>query len=74
MGRLHWYCFTYKGKVIECGSPADASTYKGYEAKDFITLKMIKDNKRKAGLTDSACLINITYLGYMTKQEFIYDQ
>ena len=67
--KLHWYCFTFQGQLIQCGSQATASTYTGYLNKKT-TLMRIKENKKFAGVTDNAVLISYLYLGYMTEKKF----
>lgn len=66
---LHWYCFSYIGKLLKDGSHCNACTYTGYEHKE-VTLGMIKENKRNAGVADDAVLISVSYLGHMTREEF----
>jgi len=65
----HWYCFSYVGKTDE-GRECQASTYTGYEEKK-ITLLNIEANKVNAKVNKGAVLIACSYLGHMTREEFI---
>lgn len=67
--RVHWYCFTYQGRDLEGANGSIGSTYSGYAEKDKITIAIIKDNKAKAKMSDNCVLLNIIYLGHMTKAE-----
>jgi len=65
--RKHWFCFTFSdmrdsNQVIAC-------TYTGYDCKN-ININRINDNKAHAGVSPSAVLMGISYLGYMTKDDF----
>ena len=42
--------------------------YAGYD-KNIITIKEIEENKSNAGVCENAIVLNIIYLGYMTKEE-----
>jgi hypothetical protein len=67
----HWYCFSFSGKIdgSVVGMDCRASTYAGYKQKN-ITLEMITEQKKQAGVTSSAVLMSVSYLGYMTSEEF----
>lgn len=66
----HWYCFTYIGTDLKTNTHgAYASAYSSY-TKNFVTLRMINNNKQHAGLKNDAVLLSVSYLGYMTKEEF----
>lgn len=67
---LHWYCFTYVGSTIEGRSGATACTYAGLE-KEKITLEIIKQQKKEAGMMDGSVLISCIYLGCMAKDVFV---
>jgi len=66
---LHWFCFSYNGRDLESGNNCSACTYTGYEDNN-VTLEMIKANKKSAGVYDDACLVSVSYLAHMTKEEF----
>jgi hypothetical protein len=67
--RLHWYCFTFIGDG-ELGKNCYASTYTGYSDKK-ITKARITENKKYAKVTNTAVLISCSYLGFITKVEFL---
>jgi len=69
--KLHWFCFAYIGKDSS-GTECQACTYTGYPRKE-ITLKMIYQNKKNAGVTKKAVLISVSYLGYMNRSKFVYS-
>ena len=66
---LHWFCFSYIGKDQESNLQVNSCTYTGYEDKN-ITMAKIKANKKNAGVKSDACLISVSYLAHMTKEEF----
>ena len=66
--KLHYYCFSYSGRAINCGGQCEASTYRGYTEK-LITKGRIDECKTYAGVTKDAVLISAVYLGYMTEDE-----
>ena len=68
--KLYYYCFSFKG-LTPNGSNADASSYAGYESQPFFTFKEIDKQKINSGLTVGAVLLSITFLGVMTKEEFM---
>lgn len=70
MEELHWYCFSYTGKLAD-GSEgtASASTYSGL-IENKITLRRMKENKANAGMRIDAVVVSISYLGLMTREEF----
>ena len=70
--KRHWYLFAFSGIELEGGRQCQASTYTGFKYKD-ITLAIIQDQKRNAGVTQSAVPIAINYLGWMTREEFVID-
>lgn len=61
--KKHWYCFTYAAAGMQ------ASTYTGYEKKG-VTMQMIDENKKNAGVPQESVLLACIHLGYMTKDEF----
>jgi len=66
----HWYCFTYIGTSL-CGARnATASTYVGFNRRG-VTVTMIQEQKKEAGLNNDAVLIACIHLGYMSRDEFI---
>ncbi len=70
--KKHWFAFSYTGNNRD-GSPGQAwaSTYTGYEQRDSnVTMDMIHENKAYADVADDATLISVSYLGYMTREEF----
>ena len=68
--KKHWFCFSYKGEEIETGNNVSACTYTGYLYRE-VTMNMIKENKKIAGLKENAVLIAVSYLGEMTRNEFV---
>ena len=66
---LHWFCFSYIGRDRVSNQQVNACTYTGYEDNN-ITMAMIKANKENAGVKNDACLISVSYLSHMTKEEF----
>lgn len=68
--KLHWFSFVYICKDAKSGQDVTASTYTGYKTKN-ITVKIVAENKENAGVTDEAVLIDLPYLGYMTKAELL---
>ena len=69
-GELHWFCFSYTGKDLDGGWQCSASTYSGFSDRR-LTLLRIAEGKALAGVTDEAVLLSASYLGYMTKAEFL---
>lgn len=67
---MHWFCFTYSGECIETGKSVTASSYVGYPGRE-VTKPMIDANKKAAGVTNCAALIAVSYLGEMTRDEFL---
>jgi len=67
---VHWFCFSYTGKCSETGGPATASAYVGYLGR-VVTRPMIESNKAVAGVTEDSALIAVSYLGEMTREEFL---
>jgi len=68
--KLHFYSFTfsYKDKIKE----STASIYIGYKKRN-ITKLHIKKAKEAIPIIQSAVLISVCYLGYMTEKEFKND-
>lgn len=66
---LHWYCFTYIDSSNGGYSSAYSCAYIGYQVAG-VTMAMINENKRNAGVSDSAVLLSVSHLGCMTKTEF----
>jgi hypothetical protein len=66
---LHWFCFSYIGRDYVSNQQVNACTYTGYEDNN-ITMAMINANKKNAGVKSDACLISVSYLAHMTKEEF----
>ncbi|QIG76176.1 hypothetical protein EVC24_155 [Rhizobium phage RHph_I4] len=69
--RLHWYCFSFSWSADN--KHGNACTFSGFERKDGFTRAHIEDNKRYAApevKPENMVLLGITYLGYMTKEEF----
>lgn len=67
--KKHWFCFSYIGRDEETNQKVNACTYTGYNHKN-ITMAMIKANKKNAGVKEDACLISVSYLAHMTKEDF----
>ena len=68
----HWFCFSYKGKSIDSGEPCDAYVYVGRQGRN-ISKKAITENKVNAGVSGDAVLIAVSYLGEMTREEFVRE-
>ena len=68
--KLHYYCFSYSGRSLTCGSQCEASTYTGYSDKK-LTKGIVDKNKQFAGVTDKAVLISAVYMGWMTEAELL---
>lgn len=70
---VHWFCFTFRGHSLTgrgSGGNQYIEYYKGYSEKK-IPHKSIMTNKKEAGLYPSSVLMACSYLGYMSKREFI---
>lgn len=67
--KKHWYSFSFSGIDENSGCQCNASTYIGYKEK-LITRMRIDYAKKAAGVSD-AVLLNASYLGYMTKEQFL---
>lgn len=67
--KSHWYCFAYIGNDLNSNLACHASTYTGYKNKK-VTMDRIMKNKAHAGVTDEAVLLSVSYLGYMSNEEF----
>ncbi|WP_426994432.1 hypothetical protein [Methylomonas sp. CM2] len=67
---MHWFCFSYYGQCNETGRQATASAYVGYPGRE-VTAPMIDKNKKVAGVTGDSALIAVSYLGEMTREEFL---
>ncbi len=68
--KQHWYCFSYVGKSLVGGENCEVSTYSGLPSQK-ITKDIIGINKQYAGVSNNAVLISCSYLGYMTREEFL---
>lgn len=66
----HWFCFSYQGPCDETGVPATASAYVGYPCRE-VTKAMIDANKAAAGVAKDSALIAVSYLGEMTRHDFL---
>ena len=71
--KCHWFCFSYQGYALDNGEKCKASTYTGYPLK-YVNMKMIQDNKEFAGVDKDAVLISCSYLGHMTKEDFLGEE
>ena len=69
--RLHWFCFSFMGQNERTGDNYSTSVYSGGYPSKNITRKIIDENKYHAEVPDSAALIAVTYLGKMTREEFL---
>ena len=65
-----WYCFSFVGKNAENGCSCDSSMYSGLPSRK-ITKSIIDDNRKYAGVNPEAVVVSISYLGRMTKSEFV---
>jgi len=63
----HWFSFTFS--EVQDSSQVIASTYTGYDCKN-LNMNRINENKGYAHLSQSAVLMGVSYLGYMSKDEF----
>lgn len=69
--RYYFYAFSFEGRHIN-GRPASASVYMCY-SKKIITYKKILSAKKEASVCNDAVLIAVSYLGYMTHEEFTHE-
>lgn len=69
MQALHWYCFSFFGRMTSCGQTGYSSAYKGFGSKDKITLLDIESVKTVAQTSKGSTLLSVSYLGCMTKEE-----
>ena len=69
MTKKHWYAFTfmYSNAVRMCY--VYTSVYIGYNDRN-VTLPRIKAAKLAQGIPESAVLMSVSYLGYMSEDEF----
>ena len=68
---LTWYMFVFTGTNLEGNSNCQASTYAGCDD-GAITLRIINDQKKLAGMSNNCVCTNIVNLGLMTQTEFEY--
>lgn len=66
--KLHYYCFSFKS--TNGISTTEGSAYIGYVEKDFITMARLNAAKAGAEMPQNAVVVSISYLGYMTPEEF----
>ena len=64
---VHWYHYNFYDEY------GYHTTYMGYELKDQITPTMIDSAKDLAGCTENSVMISLSYLGCMSKNQFIGD-
>lgn len=67
--KYHWFCFSYSGKEIKSGQACQASICVRRKNRN-ITLNDINELKEPSSVKIDAVLIAVSYLGYMTKEEF----
>ncbi|QWY83551.1 hypothetical protein [Rhizobium phage RHph_X2_28B] len=68
---LHWYCFSFA--YYEKNGEGFATSYAGFTIQNQFTKQLIENQKREAapGIWPAyMVLISITYLGYMSKNQF----
>jgi hypothetical protein len=69
--KQHWYHAVFQ-EFDENGHPKVATVYGGYP-EECISIPRIdelkRDCQRRYGMTDKAFLLNVSYLGYMTKAQ-----
>lgn len=70
MNKKHWFCFCFIGRDTVTGKTASASTYTGLITKN-ISLPVINEQKSYSQLADDAVLMSVSYLGEMTREEFL---
>lgn len=70
--KLHWHCFAFSGKTLQ-DEDCFSTTYMGYHDKE-ITLPRIEEAKSAAKINQEAVLLYVSYLGYMTKEEFTVNE
>lgn len=75
MSKKHWFCFCYTGRSSDSSERGQtwANTFTGYPCKE-VTVQMINENKANAGVDENATVVSVSYLGYMTRQEFVGDE
>ncbi|QEP29898.1 hypothetical protein HYP99_gp095 [Sinorhizobium phage ort11] len=70
---LHWYCFTYA--YYDGFGNGHCCTYEGFPIQGQFGLNCIEEAKAKANPEcppNRMVLLNIIYLGHMTKEQFTY--
>jgi hypothetical protein len=68
---LHWYCFSFA--YFEKNGEGFASSYSGFSQPHLFNRETIQNEKKQAAPnipTPCMVLISITYLGYMTEDQF----
>lgn len=72
---VHWFSLVYTGIEVTSGQHATANCYiSSSDRTPAFTRKFINDQKKLAKVQGNAVLINIIYLGEMTKDEFLADK
>jgi len=61
--KYHWYNFSY---AYSCGF---GSAQTGYKYK-YITNKAINENRIYAKVGEDSVLLSVSYLGYMTREQY----
>lgn len=67
MKKLHFYAFSFSGSDAR-GNSVTASAYVGYP-NQLVTKTRIQAAKESAGVTSSAVLIGLGYIGFMTVEQ-----
>ena len=63
--KRHWYCFVFYCKT------GVGSSYSGYPYQDWFNYTIIEHEKKNARVPEDSVLLSITYLGFMSKAEFL---
>ena len=71
--KKHWYSFSYEGANEDGTGHCVANCYVGYYFKG-ITKPMIQENKKAAGVSQDAALLSVSYLGKMTREQFLGEE
>lgn len=69
--KVHWYCLSYVGESLSREKrTAYASVYYGLKEQK-ITRAVIEEGKVDAGVSSDSVLTSVSYLGRMSKKEFL---
>jgi hypothetical protein len=69
--KYHYYSFVFT--ISEEGTTTTASIYLG-NPKKIVTKSQINSAKKAAGMSSDAVMLSCSYLGKMTKYEFVFSK